>query len=119
MIFSARNLLLAKLSSSSASSTSSNIFSKINGSLINKSNFKSLNLMQHKNYNTFLSNHRDRLLLISGYSQASNFAKFFSSKDMSNEEQLAQTAKPGGDTIFGMIIRKEIPAKIIYEDDQV
>jgi hypothetical protein len=38
---------------------------------------------------------------------------------MSNEEQLAQTAKPGGDTIFGKIIRKEIPADIIFEDEQV
>ena len=43
-----------------------------------------------------------------------------SKKEMSNnEEQLAQTAMPGGDTIFGKIIRKEIPADIIYEDDQV
>ncbi len=31
----------------------------------------------------------------------------------------AQSAQPGGDTIFGKIIRKEIPANIIYEDDQV
>ena len=38
---------------------------------------------------------------------------------MSDECQLAQTAKPGGDTIFGKIVRKEIPADIIYEDDQV
>jgi hypothetical protein len=38
---------------------------------------------------------------------------------MSNEEHLAQTAKPGGDTIFGKIVRKEIPADVIYEDDQV
>ena len=44
--------------------------------------------------------------------------KFSSKKKMSNEEQLAQTAKPGGDTIFGKIIRREIPADIIYEDDQ-
>lgn len=43
---------------------------------------------------------------------------FFSSK-MSDEIEKAQTAKPGGDTIFGKIIRKEIPADIIYEDDQV
>lgn len=40
-------------------------------------------------------------------------------KKMSDECQLAQTAKPGGDTIFGKIVRKEIPADIIYEDDQV
>lgn len=38
---------------------------------------------------------------------------------MSDEIEKAQTAKPGGDTIFGKIIRKEIPADIIYEDDQV
>ena len=43
----------------------------------------------------------------------------FSSSKMSDEIEKAQTAKPGGDTIFGKIIRKEIPADIIYEDDQV
>lgn len=36
-------------------------------------------------------------------------------KKMSDEATLAQNAKPGGDTIFGKIIRKEIPAKLIYE----
>ena len=42
-----------------------------------------------------------------------------SSNKMSNEVNLAQTAKPGGDTIFGKIIRKEIPSDIIFEDDKV
>ncbi|XP_007890715.1 histidine triad nucleotide-binding protein 1 isoform X1 [Callorhinchus milii] len=37
---------------------------------------------------------------------------------MADEIRKAQIAKPGGDTIFGKIIRKEIPAKIIHEDDQ-
>ncbi|XP_063820335.1 adenosine 5'-monophosphoramidase HINT1 [Pseudophryne corroboree] len=37
---------------------------------------------------------------------------------MADEISKAQTARPGGDTIFGKIIRKEIPANIIYEDDQ-
>ncbi|XP_026954342.1 adenosine 5'-monophosphoramidase HINT1 isoform X2 [Sagmatias obliquidens] len=37
---------------------------------------------------------------------------------MADEIAKAQAARPGGDTIFGKIIRKEIPAKIIYEDDQ-
>ncbi|KAG9263556.1 histidine triad nucleotide-binding protein 1 [Astyanax mexicanus] len=37
---------------------------------------------------------------------------------MAEEVVKAQTAQPGGDTIFGKIIRKEIPAKIIYEDEQ-
>lgn len=31
----------------------------------------------------------------------------------------AQVAKPGGDTIFGKIIRGDIPCDFIYEDDQV
>jgi len=37
---------------------------------------------------------------------------------MADEVAKAQTAQAGGDTIFGKIIRKEIPAKIIHEDDQ-
>merc|ERR1719427_1028314 len=37
---------------------------------------------------------------------------------MADEVAKAQTAQAGGDTIFGKIIRKEIPADIIYEDDQ-
>ncbi|KAI5629272.1 histidine triad nucleotide-binding protein 1, partial [Silurus asotus] len=37
---------------------------------------------------------------------------------MADEVAKAQTAQPGGDTIFGKIIRKEIPANIIYEDEQ-
>ncbi|XP_056655408.1 adenosine 5'-monophosphoramidase HINT1-like [Monodelphis domestica] len=37
---------------------------------------------------------------------------------MADEISKAQTAQPGGDTIFGKIIHKEIPAKIIFEDDQ-
>jgi len=38
---------------------------------------------------------------------------------MSSEVSKAQSASPGGDTIFGKIIRKEIPAKIVYEDETV
>ena len=38
---------------------------------------------------------------------------------MSDEQAKAQTAQPGGDTIFGKIIRKEIPSDILYEDDTV
>ncbi|XP_012692394.1 histidine triad nucleotide-binding protein 1 [Clupea harengus] len=37
---------------------------------------------------------------------------------MADEIEKAQGAKPGGDTIFGKIIRKEIPANIFFEDDQ-
>ena len=38
---------------------------------------------------------------------------------MSDEQAKAQTAQPGGDTIFGKIIRREIPSDILYEDDTV
>ncbi|MGH0183382.1 UNVERIFIED_CONTAM: hypothetical protein FKN15_012030 [Acipenser sinensis] len=37
---------------------------------------------------------------------------------MADEITKAQSAQAGGDTIFGKIIRKEIPAKIFYEDEQ-
>ncbi|XP_047393438.1 adenosine 5'-monophosphoramidase HINT1-like [Sciurus carolinensis] len=37
---------------------------------------------------------------------------------MADEIAQAQVAQPGSDTIFGKIIRKEIPAKLIFEDDQ-
>ncbi|XP_033070729.1 histidine triad nucleotide-binding protein 1-like [Trachypithecus francoisi] len=37
---------------------------------------------------------------------------------MANEIAKAQVARPGGDTIFGKIMRKEIPDKIIFEDDR-
>ncbi|XP_018333261.1 histidine triad nucleotide-binding protein 1 [Agrilus planipennis] len=36
---------------------------------------------------------------------------------MATEVELAQSAKAGGDTIFGKILRKEIPCNFIYEDD--
>lgn len=43
---------------------------------------------------------------------------------MASEEELARAAatepiKPGGETVFGRIIRHEIPATILYEDDKV
>eukprot|EP00054_Salpingoeca_dolichothecata_P037856 m.12072 g.12072 ORF g.12072 m.12072 type:complete len:128 (+) comp7950_c0_seq1:142-525(+) len=37
---------------------------------------------------------------------------------MSDEVKKAQGAKIGGDTIFGKIIRKEIPSDIVFEDEQ-
>ncbi|KYO20634.1 adenosine 5'-monophosphoramidase HINT1 [Alligator mississippiensis] len=37
---------------------------------------------------------------------------------MADETSRAQAARPGGDTIFGKIIRKEIPANVIFEDEQ-
>ena len=36
-----------------------------------------------------------------------------------SEVEKAQTAGPGGDTIFGKIVKGEIPTKFIYEDEQV
>lgn len=38
---------------------------------------------------------------------------------MANEVQLAQTAQASGDTIFGKILRKEIPCNFIHEDNMV
>uniref|UniRef100_A0A0A9X3V6 Histidine triad nucleotide-binding protein 1 n=1 Tax=Lygus hesperus TaxID=30085 RepID=A0A0A9X3V6_LYGHE len=46
----------------------------------------------------------------------SNSARLFSR--MSDEVAKSQAAAPGGDTIFGKILRKEIPAKLIHEDDK-
>nr|KAG5691225.1 hypothetical protein BaRGS_019436 [Batillaria attramentaria] len=37
---------------------------------------------------------------------------------MASEVEKAQSAKPGGDTIFGKIIRGEIPTNFLYQDDQ-
>lgn len=38
---------------------------------------------------------------------------------MADEVKEAQKANPEGDTIFGKILRKEIPCNFIYEDDKV
>ena len=40
-------------------------------------------------------------------------------RKMATEVEKAQAAAPGGDTIFGKILRKEIPCDFIYEDDKV
>ncbi|XP_017893522.1 histidine triad nucleotide-binding protein 1 [Ceratina calcarata] len=39
-------------------------------------------------------------------------------RKMATEVDKAQTAVAGGDTIFGKILRKEIPCTFIYEDDK-
>jgi histidine triad (HIT) family protein len=36
-----------------------------------------------------------------------------------SEVEKSSVASPGGDTIFGKILRKEIPCNFIYEDDRV
>jgi histidine triad (HIT) family protein len=38
---------------------------------------------------------------------------------MADEVAKAKVAQAGGDTIFGKILRREIPCNFIYEDDQV
>ncbi|CAM8930273.1 unnamed protein product [Rhodiola kirilowii] len=38
---------------------------------------------------------------------------------MASEKEAALSAVPSPATIFNKIIKKEIPAKIVYEDDQV
>lgn len=40
-------------------------------------------------------------------------------RKMKSEVEKAQSAGPESDTVFGKIIRKEIPANIIVEDDDV
>lgn len=40
-------------------------------------------------------------------------------RKMKSEVEKAQKAGPENDTIFGKIIRKEIPANIVMEDDDV
>eukprot|EP01134_Creolimax_fragrantissima_P004179 CFRG4179T1 len=37
---------------------------------------------------------------------------------MSDEVSKAQKAAPGGDTIFGKILRKEIPSDCVWEDEK-
>ncbi|XP_068597235.1 adenosine 5'-monophosphoramidase HINT1 [Brachionichthys hirsutus] len=37
---------------------------------------------------------------------------------MADETDRAQCAKPGGDTLFGKIIRGEIPTNFIFQDDR-
>lgn len=44
---------------------------------------------------------------------------FVSLRKMATEVEKAQSAVPEKDTIFGKILRKEIPCKFIYEDNQV
>lgn len=39
--------------------------------------------------------------------------------NMSDEVEKAQAAAPAEDTIFGKILRKEIPCDFIHEDDKV
>ncbi|KAG8042289.1 hypothetical protein G9C98_004923 [Cotesia typhae] len=39
-------------------------------------------------------------------------------RNMASEVERAQSAAPSEDTIFGKILRKEIPCKFIYEDDK-
>jgi histidine triad (HIT) family protein len=50
-------------------------------------------------------------------SSLSNF--ILNIRNMASEVEKAQIARPGGNTIFGKILRGEIPCKFIYEDDQV
>lgn len=47
------------------------------------------------------------------------FARKTVIRKMASEVEKAQAAAPDEDTIFGKILRKEIPCKFIYEDDKV
>nr|CDS33028.1 serine:threonine protein kinase KDX1 [Hymenolepis microstoma] len=46
------------------------------------------------------------------------FGRRLCASGMSSEIEKAQTAKPDDDNIFAKIVRKEIPTKFIYEDDE-
>lgn len=48
-----------------------------------------------------------------------NFTIFSGPRFKMSEVEKSAIATPGGDTIFGKIIRKEIPCNFIYEDDLV
>lgn len=47
------------------------------------------------------------------------FDSYLQVEKMADEVQLAQNVQAGGDTIFGKILRKEIPCNFIYEDNLV
>jgi hypothetical protein len=74
----------------------------------------SLKLINHSSYLPLLNKSKPQISLVRSFSVGGQRLK-----KMSDEIEKAQTAQPGGDTIFGKIVRKEIPADIIYEDDQV
>ncbi|CAH1726779.1 adenosine 5'-monophosphoramidase HINT1 [Aphis gossypii] len=47
-----------------------------------------------------------------------NFTRISSPSFKMSEVEKSSIASPGGDTIFGKILRKEIPCDFIYEDDR-
>ncbi|XP_025412976.1 histidine triad nucleotide-binding protein 1 [Sipha flava] len=53
-----------------------------------------------------------------GYRTNTHNCFWISRFKMSDEVEKASTAFVGGDTIFGKILRKEIPCDFIYEDDR-
>lgn len=48
-----------------------------------------------------------------------NFTRISGPGFKMSEVEKSSIASPGGDTIFGKILRKEIPCNFIYEDDRV
>lgn len=54
-----------------------------------------------------------------GYRTSTHNCIWTSRFKMSDEVEKASTAFAGGDTVFGKILRKEIPCDFIYEDDRV
>lgn len=66
-----------------------------------------------------LTQHSPPSTYLPASSGPSNRFLFTNSNSMSSEVEKAQGASPGGDTIFGKILRGEIPTSFIYEDDQV
>lgn len=69
-------------------------------------------------------NHKSLLTTAAALSFAprilSGHSCFSTGRNLCNDEvEKAKQAREGGDTIFGKILRKEIPADIVYEDDKV
>ncbi|KAL7048223.1 hypothetical protein ACKWTF_003269 [Chironomus riparius] len=65
-----------------------------------------------RNFSNFILKNNRLFLSIGPLNKSLNVRK------MADEVKAAQEANPGADTIFGKILRKEIPCNFIYEDDQ-
>ena len=67
------------------------------------------------------NNNIPKLHSLAVYKNSTQIRLFGNSSDnkMADQMEKAQTAVPGGDTIFGKITRGEIPTDFLYKDDKV
>jgi len=87
----------------------------IHSHIINYASATTLLLLDMKLLSTFAISAYRHL----GYLGANRPNCSVSWRKMATEVEKAQSAVPESDTIFGKILRKEIPCNFIYEDDQV